>query len=152
MKFITDLQKRSSLHHHFRRRCRRRHMDGLLSHVNPTNKSAKATLAFVGVLILLGPCTHTTGHNETKNPRKRIATCFFVVVHLPPCYCSLLHDNHHTQTCILSHSSCMNTHLYHIWFLEVILQLHRITFNMDGGATSLSVGTGSKLPLSNLQP
>ena len=59
MKFRTDLQKRSSLHHHFRRRrCRHRHMDGLLSHVNPTNNSEKAILAFVCVLILLGPCTH----------------------------------------------------------------------------------------------
>ena len=108
MKFRTDLQKHSSLHHHFR--CRH-HVGGLLSHVNPTNNREKAILAFVGVLILLEPCMVTM---KVKNLKKHMATCFFVVVHLPPCYCSLLHDHHHTQTCILRHSSCMNKHLYHI--------------------------------------
>ena len=44
----------------------RRHMEGLLSHVNPTNNSEKAILAFVGVLILV----HTTGHNESQKSKK----------------------------------------------------------------------------------
>ena len=39
IKFGTYIQKRSSLHHHFRRCRRRHHMDGLISHVNPTNNS-----------------------------------------------------------------------------------------------------------------
>ena len=55
MEFRTDLQKRSSLHHHFRRCHCRRHMDGLLSHVNSTNDSEKAILAFFGILSLLSP-------------------------------------------------------------------------------------------------
>ena len=72
MKFRTDLQKRSSLHNHFRRRrCRRRHMDGILSHVSPTYNSEKAILAFVGVLILLGPCTHDRSQLKSKIKKKK---------------------------------------------------------------------------------
>ena len=72
MKFRTDLQKHSSLHHHFR--CRH-HVDGLLSHVNPTNNSEKAILAFVGVLILLETCIYS--HNESKKSKKTHSYLFF---------------------------------------------------------------------------
>ena len=69
-----------SLHHYFRRRrCRRRHMDGLLSHVNPTNNSEKSILAFVGVLILLGPCTLVTMKVKNQKKRKKNSYLLFCI-------------------------------------------------------------------------